>query len=256
MEPVTRQDTINRALTLLGQDPVADTRTDPSKGVKAGREWFRPSLNEMLRAREWNFATVKERLVESNYMPVEARWAVVFKYPTDCLKFLGIVDVFSSYNRGSISYPDYRGGGTVTIPVGPGVVGVPVGARIAPDGYGLSEVTTEARGALRQWEIRLRVTESGGTERVILTNLPDGIGKYVRRLKQGDEVPELFNTALAHLMAHRIAKAATGKPAQEQMAYYLKALNKAEVEDANENNDRPREQASWMRARGARQGFP
>ena len=254
---------INAALTFLGQEPIT---------LQRGETWetFRPASPThatavthydaarltVLSKHAWKFATMKEALEPSDYVPIEAKWNVSYKYPANCLKFLRIVDVFASVGQVGKLFPDARSRDRITIEqVEQGGIARPgAGALIAPDGFSLNEVATEVHGWLRRWETRSRITPDGRMEQVILTNLPDGVGEYVVDVPQLELWSQLSINALTWYLASRIGYATKGKErdAAKANALYKGALDEAEAHDAQESNDRRVERASWMQARNRR----
>ena len=199
----------------------------------------------------WRFATIKARLEPSTYSPVEARWSVVYRYPARCLRFIGVVDVFATFGDEWTAYPDYTGEGRVTLEVGEqsGLVGIPQSARIGPDGYGLSEISLQARGRLRKWATRTFRNAQGGYERVILTNLPDGVGEWVEDVEDLTVWAPQAVIAFSWLLSLRVAPLLSSDQVQRAAAVYRRTLSEAEVSNANEDDDRRVEKPSWMVAR-------
>ena len=124
------------------------------------------------------------------------------------------------------------------------------GALISPTGAGLNEITAEAFGEFRNWDSRAAMID-GQPERVILTNLPDGVGEYVIDIPEVSQWSPKFRVAFTWLLAAYIGYAVTGKASEagRALAFYLKTIDKAAAQDANESNDNPRQTASWIERR-------
>ena len=248
---------VNRALSALNKPPLTlnegeswrNFRPSNKPGTAAVAE-FDAARRDALAERPWNFATVKDRLIPSDYVPPEASWNIVYKFPTQALKFVNLVDIFSSISgsSGREIYPDGLSSGSVTLQVQ--VERAPAEALFQPDGSGLSEFASESwLDWFGRWEVRLR-TDTAEPERVILTNLPQAVGQYVVDVPQVYLWSPQFTTALAYLLANRMGPAlGEAQLATRAFHLYTKAIDKAQVHDANESNARPRTVPSHLRAR-------
>ena len=255
---------VNAALTYLGQPLLTlqpgesfTTFTPKNNAHAYARTQWDPTRRQVLSKHPWKFATLKETLEPSDYVPIEAKWNVSYKYPANCLKFLRIVDVFASVGSIGKLFPDARSRDTITIEQverDSGIARPGAGALIAPDGFSLNEIATEVHGWLRRWEVRSRFTDEGRLEKVILTNLPDGVGEYVIDVPDPYMWSQTFETALTWLLASRIGYAISGKAqeAARAFAFYKAELDTAEAHDAQESNDRRTERADWLQARTRR----
>ena len=253
----------NIALSYMNQQPIT---------LKAGETWetFRPTNPEhtaarthfdsarrqALSERAWRFATIKDTLQPSTYRPVEARWNLSYVWPADCLRFVRIVDLYAGVGERPRIYPDSRSRETVTleeVEQDGGLARPQAEALISPTGLGLNEIAAEALGWLRRWETR--VYRDGDTlRRVILTNLPGGVGEYVVDVPDVGLWSAQFQTAFEWLLASKIGYAVKGKAADAARAYafFIKTVSSAAAQDANESNDKPREEASWITRRRRR----
>lgn len=253
----------NTALSYVGQKPIElgpdETFQSASLADRAhasARLHFDGARRQVLSRRAWRFATVKEALESSTYVPVEARWNLSYRWPANCLRFIRIVDLFASTADQPRSFPDARSRDTITLEevnIG-GLARPQAGALISPTGQGLNEIAAEALdGRLRRWETRIIIMDDR-PQRVILTNLPGGVGEYVIDVPEVDVWSAQFITAFEWLLASKIGYAVTGKAAEagRALAFYEKTVREASAQDANESNDEARPEASWIQMRRRR----
>ena len=255
-----RIEVANRALAYLEQPPLTlaegqgwdaiDPKNKPHSYVRIHYDGCR---REVLSRRAWSFATVKQGLVPSDYVSPEARWNVVFQYPENCLKFIDLVDVLTGVGtNGLVYYPSgLQQGESFTFEnLGSGLARPGTQALIQPDGSGLSEISTEAFDWIRRFEVSAYLDDTGQMRKVILSNFPESVGMYVV------DVPDLSLwsvqalTALSFLLASRVGASLGKTPlANRTYALYRSEIQAAEAHDANESNNRPRQEATWTRAR-------
>jgi len=80
----------NHALTYIGA-PFISSLSDGTTAANYLTKIYAPTLNELLRAHPWSFAT---RLVELSEATGEAdeapEWAYAYEYPSDCLRILKV----------------------------------------------------------------------------------------------------------------------------------------------------------------------
>ena len=256
----------NAALSFLNQKPIALRPGETWATFRADnaphstvRLHFDQARREALSKRAWRFATVKEALQRSDYQPPEARWNLAYVWPANCLRFIPIVDLFAGVGDRRYIFPDARSREVITfesVEADNPLARPPAGALISPTGAGgFTAITAEAFGEFRKWDVRTAVI--GGTPRkVILTNLPDGVGEYVVDVPEVVQWSPLFVTAFTWLLASKIGYTVSGKTAEAARAFsfYRAAVKDAEAQDANESNDEPRQTATWIerRRRGVR----
>jgi len=86
---------------------------------------------------------------------------------------------------------------------------------------------------------------------LILTNEQNAIGEYIIDIEDPNEFDATFELALSWLIASHIATPLTGSSDKRQHALnmYAGLLPVAKIKDANEIEDQPEPQASWIDAR-------
>ena len=251
----------NTALAYMNQPPLTlspgetwDTARVTSQTHRAVLTVFDGARREALSKRAWRFATIKQPLESSAYVPPEARWNIAYVWPSDCLRFIRIVDLYAGLGEQRYIYPDGRSGQTITfeqVQADNPLARPPAGALISPTGAGLNQITAEAFGEFRRWDTRAYVDGEGRVQRVILTNLPDGVGEYVIDVPDVALWSAQFQTAFEWLLASKIGYVVSGKTqeAGRAFAFYTRLVKDAEAQDANESNDEPPQSASWIERR-------
>ena len=212
---------------------------------------------EALSAFGWGFATVRERLVESEYVSPEIKWLFSYVYPADCLKFLRLVDFAASAGgagSGWQAFPDALddGSGTTTLytPIRSNPPRVPADALVTPSGFGLNELAVDSLGRWLKYEQAVYRDTDGSLKRVILANMPSAVGVYVIDVEDIGLWSPRFQTAFTFLLAARIAPAVNAHAeGARAFALWMKVLDAAKALDANESNPDTQRQADHIRAR-------
>ena len=85
---ITETDIVNRALVMIGQEPVLNLTGD-SRAVRFANLVLPQARDELLRSHPWKFATRRVGLAASSAPPA---WGAVYSYPlpADCLRVLGV----------------------------------------------------------------------------------------------------------------------------------------------------------------------
>lgn len=81
----------NMALSMLGTTArISDPGEDSVEATQTSI-WFEPARDAALRSFDWNFARRYVTLAERADVTPPSRWAYVYSYPDDCLRFRGIL---------------------------------------------------------------------------------------------------------------------------------------------------------------------
>jgi hypothetical protein len=83
-----KADIVNYALLKLGHSPVISVETDTTETGVAARAVYDLSLQDLLAAHPWNFATIRTSLAELVHTQVGSQWTHAYQVPNDCLRIL------------------------------------------------------------------------------------------------------------------------------------------------------------------------
>jgi len=133
----------NRALSALGGDPVITSldNSDTSQEATHCRIWYDVTRRQLLDEFPWNFATRQAQLAMDDYESLQGRWSLSYVYPSDCIRFVRLLDIQAAFGNDVKDFPAATGGnfanpgdGALTNcpPFGPFI---PASARITPDAF-------------------------------------------------------------------------------------------------------------------------
>ena len=80
------------ALTKLGQKRIVNVETDTTEEAKVCRVWYEPTLKELLRSHEWNFAIDRALLNQHVSAPITDDYDYQYELPNDCVRVLDMPD--------------------------------------------------------------------------------------------------------------------------------------------------------------------
>lgn len=214
----------NLALSHLG-DSATVASIDPPEGSSQAehcQRWYPVARDALLEMGEWNFATSRAVLAELNN-PYQ-QWQHTYAVPADCLKVLEIISVDAPGDL-TASFDQDRFSANSWIPG--------VAYAYTPQNYSVE--MDIASGA-----------------QVILTNVPQAMIRYTRKVTDTARFSPLFGAALARYLAHYLAgpvlKGETGmNVGQGQLQIAMQMLSMAAVSGANQSQRQQVQNYPWVR---------
>lgn len=211
----SRLEICQEALQEIGASSI-ENFDERSPEAAACRRVFDSSLEYILRAFEWSFATKRANL---QLVPgdLPADWMYVYAYPNDCLNMLELMP-----RRESDTAAPYRRFDGV------GLYGRPLGDTVA-----------------------YTIEVNANDVRVIYTNLEDAVARYTRRITNIENIDALASQALKWQVAARIATTLKGDMDKAQMATqaYAQTLAQAAAMTKKEQQEMPQRTSTLIGAR-------
>jgi hypothetical protein len=227
----------NRALGEIGARSSITSLDEPSAEAINCSFFYKPLLEQLLRAAPWGFARrqVSLSLLGTGALgTAQYPWAYKYAYPSDCMKFRYVIPPPTIDNS---------------------VVGVPqVGdGTIVPAWGGPSRNN--------RYLVATDVNEVGQMVKVLLSNVRDAIGVYTMRVENPDLFDPLFEQALVSALAAKLTMPLTGNVGMKNSfeAAAMQAIRDARATDGNEAIATTDHTPDWILARnggvGAYGGF-
>lgn len=199
----------NMALANIGAKSTIESFNESSTEALICSLWYDHSRKEALEAYDWSFARKRIALAKHGDEP-PAEWAFRYQYPSDCVKARRIP-------HEGLLYVDRNESYLYTPNTVPFIV------ELSEDGDNKSILT-----------------DMGGAKLV-----------YTKDVTNVMLYSAAFVTALSYKLAHNIAFSLTGKMSIKEvmLGIFAQEVRAAAAQDFNEGMDRPREDASWIKAR-------
>jgi hypothetical protein len=240
-----RVDLVNRALQALGTRSTIASMDEGSNESNNASLVYDAARQECIRAAPWNFASATATLsllkaapgtVETPLWPTSGMWSNAYPppgwsfeyaYPSDCLRARKVVSNWST-----------------------------------PQGSAAPIYPIAAGSAMPLWDlpgVRFAVTTDkdvdGNSMTVILANIDQAIGCYLRDIAIEDLFDPLFTDAMVYALAGKLANSLTGdKGLSKEMFQIANAkIMEARAADANEGITVLDHEADWItQGHGAR----
>lgn len=218
-------DICNLALSHLGDEATVASIDPPEGSAQADHcaRWYPIARDQVLESYSWLFAMRRINLAQVGNPWTQ--WRYAYAQPDDCLKVFAILpqDSTNDYSVGS------------ALPLR-NAFGFTVGQA---QGYVPQDFTTE--------------TDENGNK-VIYTNVPQAIARYVARVEDPTKFSPIFVQALSRLLASYLAgpviKGQEGaQVGASQFQAYLVAVAEARKADAMNRQVRPEQVVPWMAGR-------
>lgn len=240
---VAEVDIANRALSQVGTRSTIASLSEISNEADAVNLWFGALRDELLRTAPWNCAKNTDYLSVLKSAPgtpensdstatqwVKATmppppWAYSYGYPQDCLRPLWVIPQIAT-----AAFPD-------GIPITTAVTGG------SPSFW---------NGPAIKFAVAIDQDAGGNDMRVILTNQPDAILTYIKRVTNPDVWDQSFDQAFVAALAGRLTFALTGdkKLANMKLSEANIYIEAARVADGNEGLTINDHTPDWIRVRG------
>jgi len=217
----------NLALSHIGDTAVVSS-IDPPEGSAQSEHCarFYPIARDALQElHAWGFCTTRAPLALLSLSTPQ--WQFVYSAPNGVIMYIDVIppDAQDDYSQGGPYPADSVGLSVPCI--------VPVAGSYVPQ--------------------RFQVETLDGQD-VVLTNQPNAVLRYTRKVTDSSKFSALFTLALSHLLASMLAgpviKGDAGKAeAKAQMQLFQAALSKAVSSDAGDRNIKPTQLVPWMSGR-------
>jgi hypothetical protein len=243
----TDVDVWNKALGAMGSRSTVASLQEQSAEANACALRYNDLRDQLLRAANWGFALGDATLALLRAAPGTPEnsastattwnpslpsppWLYSYAYPTDCLRFRGVL-------------PPVFYGGSGAVPISP------VQSYIqAPFGGPARE---------RHWRQASEPDGNGNQQRVINTNVSQALGSYTRRIILPDSWDPEFGNALVYALAAELSIPLSGDKglSDRNVKRVEQALSAARVTDANEGVENQNRMPDWIAIRGGNAGI-
>jgi len=237
-------DIANQVLGQIGSRATIASFDERSNEALAMRTYYSDTLDALLRAAPWNFATVSQYLTLfkaapgtpenpsggsptwlPSYPPVP--WLYSYYYPDQCVKFRYVM-------------PQVNPGGVSGTPI----FSVPSYVPVPP-------VSTQAA----RFKVYSDTSDAGNKMTAIATNQSQAIGVWIERIENVALWDPSFKQAFIDALAARVAIPITGDRALAQMVKgwaqgAMGTINVARANDGNEGLTIDNHVPDWIRVRG------
>lgn len=218
-------DIANLALSIAGTRSTVSNLNERSAEARNISLQYDNALGAVLKASWWNFARRQQALTllkdaTAGDTTVPAPWLYEYAYPSDCVQVRFLLPSIAGTsplepNTQASALPTY--------------IGAPVRFVSGTD-----------------------LDTNGNDTRVILTNQPNAIAIYTKRILDPTLYDDSFVHAFAGYLAHLVIMPLTGDKQRAQYAfqYAQNAINAAAVENGDEGLTIVDNQPDWIRVRG------
>ncbi|OAE72604.1 hypothetical protein A7J71_11330 [Achromobacter insolitus] len=219
-------DICNLALGHLG-DEATVTSIDPPEGSAQAEHcarFYPIARDTVLEAFTWNFATTRKQLAE---LPSPwSSWAYAYALPADFVRAISVIPPEAPHDY-TAAVPQYPWRDS-SYPMAPSAVYMPQ-------------------------EYAIETHETTG-ERVLYTNQPNAVLRYVRRIEDTTRFSPLFTDGVSRLLASYLAGPVIKGTeaiavARAQFGVYGTILAQAQVSDASQRKVNLRQNVPWIAGR-------
>lgn len=180
----TQRDICVLALRLLGQSANITGLAENSVYADTASAVYPVVRDALLERHAWNFATTTVRLQKVLEKPTG--WGTAYALPSDCLRALHVSTDPTPEKDEKRKPPHYEPNREVR--------------------EGLDFVSPEVAAMIEHWDYAPWTVEMLGPRRVVLTDMPSPVLKYIRKVSN----PDFYSAGFTHALAWHVAAALAG----------------------------------------------